>query len=784
MPQWITPSGFLFTATELQFNSVSVVATGTGVNYSVISGKIPVGLTFTNGVINGTPQGVISTQRSKFVVRASDVGGVVDRTFLIDVEGADKPEWLTASGYLPVGYNGQGYGFTNQFVNVGVSATSIQPNNLNIKYFLADGSGSLPKGLSLSQDGVISGFIEEEVTLGDPPDRFTFEVSATDGISTSSRFFRIIVIAPDYFRVDNENLNFSTTFITSFTSTFVINTGTSVFTSGTNLPSNFNLGLLNPFDLLYHNSALPQGGRIISIGTNTFSINTVTTASIAIGSTLTVYRPSTGFDILTGYAITNDVSYLQPPQFLKGTDLGIIKSNNNYAIDISAYDAAPFRGTITYSIVTGTSIYNQLPEGLILESNKGYLYGFIPYQPAYLRTYNLTVQAIKNDNSTGFQVTATNTFTLAIQGEIDSTIEWLSDNDLGTIEVGSVSELSIKAQATKSNFPIKYQISEGNLPSGLTLTRDGDISGTVNYGSTGTYLFKVIASDIYEESWIEKEFNLSVVKINNKEYTKIYIKPFFHPNKRKEYRNFITNLFTFDPNLIYRYNDPNFGIQPEIKIILEFGIEKIDLTYYVSALRENFYRKRFYFGNIKKAIAKNNKGEALYELVYVDPIDDMINDQNKSVSETIYIKDEIYYPSSIDNMKKQLRLIPLEDDSYISVDENLQPKFMTTPQENNYRIPGYIRVIPICYALPGQGDRIISRIKLSNFDFKMLNFEVDRMIVENAADQNSAKYLVFDRQYLNDEIETDNYLFGLDWALTPELTVRLDDESNNPLNRY
>jgi hypothetical protein len=213
-------------------------------------------------------------------------------------------------------------------------------------------------------------------------------------------------------------------------------------------------------------------------------------------------------------------------------------------------------------------------------------------------------------------------------------------------------------------------------------------------------------------------------------------------------------------------------------MVLEFGIEQIDLQHYVSALRENFYRKRFYFGDVKKAIARNAKGDVVYEIVYVDVVDDQAG-----AVPILYDAENIYYPGSIDNMRRQLTLIPLEDGTYIEIDEYHKPRFMRTPQDGDYRPPEYMRVIPLCYALPGQGDRIISRIKLSGFDFKMLDFEVDRIIVQQSTDYATAKYLLLERQSIGDPIPTDNQLFGMDWAVNPEGTVRLDDESGNPINR-
>jgi len=71
-------------------------------------------------------------------------------------------------------------------------------------------------------------------------------------------------------------------------------------------------------------------------------------------------------------------------------------------------------------------------------------------------------------------------------------------------------------------------------------------------------------------------------------------------------------------------------------------------------------------------------------------------------------------------------------------------------------------VIPLCYALPGQASKIVSRIRLSKFDFKLIDFEVDRLIVQNSADNNSAKYLIFDRHDLASPIVDDYIIYGVD----------------------
>ena len=79
---------------------------------------------------------------------------------------------------------------------------------------------------------------------------------------------------------------------------------------------------------------------------------------------------------------------------------------------------------------------------------------------------------------------------------------------------------------------------------------------------------------------------------------------------------------------------------------------------------------------------------------------------------------------------------------------------------------GFIKAVPICYAMPGFGATIVKKIKLTGFDFKLLDFEVDRLIVEETLESNTAKYLKFPRTRLVVPTpEVDNNLAGADGVL-------------------
>jgi hypothetical protein len=226
-------------------------------------------------------------------------------------------------------------------------------------------------------------------------------------------------------------------------------------------------------------------------------------------------------------------------------------------------------------------------------------------------------------------------------------------------------------------------------------------------------------------------------------YTNIYVQPFLKIDQRKKWTEFINNTAIFDPTQIYLANNPDFGVQSRIKLIIEFGIQKCNLADYVPALQTNFYRKQLTFGNVKVAAAKDIDGNYIYDAVYVDIIDSL-----QGVKSEVTINNTVYYPSSVDNMQNKLENILLPDSSTISIDVNRLPRFMST--RNYASASDYISVAVLCYTLPGAGAAFASRIRASKFDFKQLDFTVDRLVVENSLDNTTAKYLMFPHSVITD----------------------------------
>jgi hypothetical protein len=218
-------------------------------------------------------------------------------------------------------------------------------------------------------------------------------------------------------------------------------------------------------------------------------------------------------------------------------------------------------------------------------------------------------------------------------------------------------------------------------------------------------------------------------------------------------------------------------------MFLEYGIQLVDLSYYASALDSNFYRKNLYFGDLKVAEAKNDAGDVVYEVVYLDIVDPISNTTTGVTAG--FFNDENgreHNPASIPNMRNRLETIQLpagDEFVEIKINERCLPLFMRTPQGSRYSPANYIPVSVICYTKPGQGMRIVNRIRRSGFDFKNFNFDIDRIVVENnstvelpntlgpnvipaAASGNSAKYLLIDRQNISDVTASDSKLKGVD----------------------
>jgi hypothetical protein len=396
--------------------------------------------------------------------------------------------------------------------------------------------------------------------------------------------------------------------------------------------------------------------------------------------------------------------------------------------------------------------------------------------------------------------TADKTFTIDIIGEIESAIEWITDPDLGFIKPNQPSLISVKANSLLYGGRTAYEFVSGSLPPGLVFLATGDITGKVKQfadsagpgltrffdrdssteDSTGTFSYDTVfdngttsfdqefsftikAKDALSFAEIDRTFKILVKSSGLNVFANISLKALVSRPKRLYWFDFITNNEIFSSDEIYRFGDINFGIQSEPKILLYAGIESVAAVKYVQAISRNFYRKTIRLGDVRVAKAKDTlTQETIYETVYVEVVDEL-EFQGKSISATVELADNIeskvlvsydaikidsdiplvsdsdhqrIFPNSFKNMRRRIKDIGLRDREFL-------PLWMRSIQDNTFSEPGYVKALVIAYALPGFGDNIATKIRRSEFDFKLLGIEIDRILIDVVDGEIETKYFAF-----------------------------------------
>ena len=419
--------------------------------------------------------------------------------------------------------------------------------------------------------------------------------------------------------------------------------------------------------------------------------------------------------------------------------------------------------------------------------------------------------SIKVVTDLNFEVAkSTKTFVVKLLGEVDSRITWLTDSNLGAISSNYISTLKVEAETSVSNALLLYEFVDGRLPPGLSLNFDGEIVGKIipyssvpNGGMTifdtgnmvfdgndttvdRVFTFTVAVYDQFKYSRTEKTFTIQVADPDEKLYSNLTVKPFLNPVQRQAYATLISNPDIFIPEYIYRPNDPNFGIQKQIKMLIYAGIETQDIRNYMAVIAKNHKRKKFKLGAVKTAVAKTpGTNTVVYEVVYVDVIDPYmptigktrntftIRNQDKITADIInYDTDNDATglqnsepfrnrPKYANTVKSDSNVLKVSDSNdrirYISnlqnmrenilatgdTERNFLPLWMRSNQEGSVAELGYVSAIPLCYTKPGFSKIIANAISFTNFQFNQFDFDIDRYIIDNVTGDSNEKYLLF-----------------------------------------
>ena len=473
----------------------------------------------------------------------------------------------------------------------------------------------------------------------------------------------------------------------------------------------------------------------VNIDTNTFTIYVDTRSSLTDDSiTLTV-----DMDTIT----VDNVSTYSPILYSPAGSIGSIRQNTKFVYQFIAVDYGG--DSITYSY-TGT-----LPPGLSLNPSSGWITGLVPYGSLGTRTYNFSVTAT---NTNGY-TSETKQYSLQVLGQIDSTVVWNSNENLGVVYNGEVSNLSISA-TTASGRPLRYKlITTGSMPVGLTLLDDGLISGRVSFetweldGDGGitfdgkstsidhVYNFTVAVFDNDQYVYDERTFSLTVVNRDKQPYENLYIQILPKRAQRSYYDQIINNSDIFPQEYIYRSSDPWYGKNTLRRSLFLAGLDPLQAADYINSMQLNHYWKTINFGSIKTAQALDDNFNVKYEVVYVELLDRQVNADGIGPAESVNLPTNsadigTIYPNSFPNMAQRVT------DGVGYENRSVLPEWMTSRQPNG-RILGFTRALVLCYTLPGRSAEIAYRVNQVADTFKLIDFTIDRYEWDNVLSNNFVK---------------------------------------------
>lgn len=482
------------------------------------------------------------------------------------------------------------------------------------------------------------------------------------------------------------------------------------------------------------------------------------------GANLNIY-PSTVVcqtNVTADYDNPADVFYLNS---IDSTGIAYINGNstNSYPTSIISVGVTvgglATEGTVGFDEGKFDQGVLALPPGLTIESDTGWMTGQLPVQTINEATYDFEIVVKKRDDYT-YQ--ASRLYTLTVLGDLNNRIDWITPSDLGTIQNGKVSDLFVKAISTKGKTLV-YKLTPGStqdVPQGLIVTSGGLLSGRVSFelfsldqGDTtidgglttfdNTYTFTVTASDLDQTVSADRTFTIRVVNRNITPYENLYLKALTSVEQRAQFESIIQNRSVFPQELIYRNEDPFFGIARDIKTLFIPGLAPSTLAEYAAAAETNHYTKRITFGGVKTAQALDENFNVKYEVVYLEIFDENTNELGQGPANSIdltaqlttpYYDDQgnsytVAYPNSFSNMSSAMV------NALGYANKGALPDWMTSRQADG-RVLGFTRAVVLAYTVADASKLIAYRFTQQNYDLNAIDFTVDRYQLDNSYSDN------------------------------------------------
>jgi hypothetical protein len=524
-PIWITPAGNLGVIPEGVFYQLNLEASNLGdaVAFSLIAGSLPAGIQLnTNGAIEGVPVAAVRLQgvplevsrdiTSKFTVRASSLDTpprVRDRTFTITVTGDDVPEFVTPAGSLGTFYD-------SDQLNIQIDYTDTDAADTVTVRLVA---GELPGGITVSDSGLISGYIVPAIDVTAPPGydltpiytlpydfvvsaiskNYQFTLEVTDGRNSNLRTFELFVYDRASITADNTTITADNTVVTADETTerrpFIVNfapsdlgtvrgdnyyayqfigndfdTPSLRYAIGVNQGSGLPPGLeLDPVTGWYYGYVPDQGVTEVD-----YSFNIVTYQDEFVGTPLVCTATTFGTNRIT-CASTQQIGTGQPIVFTGTAFGGIVAAPTKVYYVLAVVNATQFTVAESLDATTATVLTTAagtMSANLIVASD--------PYP-----------------------------YTITIAGNIDAEVTWLTDTNLGVMDNGDISLLKVEA-VNRGGRDLLYRLESGafnELPQGLELLPTGEIAGQVSFN---TFAIDLGATTFDQDTVWDSQFTFTV----------------------------------------------------------------------------------------------------------------------------------------------------------------------------------------------------------------------------------------------------------------------------------
>ena len=339
-----------------QVNIILPLANGVSADIELISGSIPSGTRLENNIITGTVFEVAYDTTFNAVFRATTDTAFHDCTIEFVVTGPDSPTWQTAEGLLAVGSSNSLFILDNEIIDYQLTATDTDLSAGDVlSYFIADGDGSLPPGITLSDSGKLQGTTEPLISLDNRYTGGGYDSAPFAGLPMDYAVLSSNGFGSFYYDTVDYDYNEPTA----------------------------NLRKLNryyPFAV-----TVTDGENFIR---REFKIYLVGDDYLKADNT--IMQASTG-------VFTADTTNVRTPVWITPKDLGFKRANNYTTIYLEIVDNWTLEGVVVYTLedVNDDLTPSELPLGMALDSQTGEVAGRIPYQTAVTQDYKFTVRATR-----------------------------------------------------------------------------------------------------------------------------------------------------------------------------------------------------------------------------------------------------------------------------------------------------------------------------------------------------------------------------------------------------